>query len=466
MARRNQPGETLLSWLSPTVGRRRLIVLDDQGEWQPDYSGTTLPPSLDWSPFIGGLVPTDDVRMRGFTSRTDLEAALEILRTCVEPLEEESVPLLQALGRTLSQDVISTEEVPSFDKSAMDGYALRGAETFGASPTDPISFNVIGEVFPGVVGDLVVGPGEAVRIMTGGVFPEGADAVLMAEHATDRGHVVLAHGSVVPGRNVARAGEDIQRGDRVLERGRVLRPQDIGMLASMRRVELDLVRRPVVGIISTGNELVEPGDAEAGQRGRVVNSGRYMLEGLVTEAGGEARWLGILPDDRKVLGAAFEAFDGDILLTTGATSVGKEDYLPGLLAEHGDLLVHGVNIRPASPLAFGRLGKGLAVLLPGNPVAAMVGFDVFVRPALQLLLGQREERRNRRVRGRLRRKLASALNRTDFVRVRLVGDGEVEPLRSGGAGVLTSVTRADGFVIVPRDDEGFEAGTEVEVYLY
>jgi molybdopterin molybdotransferase len=411
-------------------------------------------------------MPDHDVRMRGFTERTDLEAALEMLRAAVAPLDAESVQLEQALGRTLALDIISTEEVPAFDKSAMDGYALRAAETFGASPTDPTSFSVIGEVLPGEVGDLEVGPGEAVRIMTGGAFPEGADAVLMAEYATDRGDVVLAHGSVVPGRNVARAGEDIQTGDRVLERGRILRPQDIGVLASIRMVEPKVTRRPVVGIISTGTELVEPGSAEAGQPGRVVNSCRHILEGLVTQTGGTARRLGTLRDDREALRTALDAFDGDILLTTGATSVGKEDYLPGLLAELGELLVHGVNIRPASPLAFGRLGKALAVLLPGNPVAAMVGFDVFVRPALQLQLGQREERWNRRVRGRLRRKLASALNRTDFVRVQLVGEGEVEPLRSGGAGVLTSVTRADGFVIVPRDDEGFEAGTEVEVYLY
>jgi len=411
-------------------------------------------------------MPDHDVRMRGFAERTDLESALQILKSCVAPLEAESVHLEQALGRTLAQDIVSTEEVPAFDKSAMDGYALRAAETFGASPTDPVSFRVIGEVFPGEARELEVGPGEAVRIMTGGAFPRGADAVLMAEYATDGGDVMIAHGSVVPGRNVARAGEDIRKGDRVLERGRVLRPQDIGVLASIRMVEMKVTRRPVVGIISTGNELVEPGSAEAGQPGRVVNSCRYMLEGLVTQAGGTARWLGTLRDDRQALRTALEAFDGDILLTTGATSVGKEDYLPGLLAELGELLVHGVNIRPASPLAFGRLGKALAVLLPGNPVAAMVGFDVFVRPALQLQLGQREERGNRRVRGRLRRKLASALNRTDFVRVLLVGEGEVEPLRSGGAGILTSVTRADGFIIVPRDDEGFEEGTEVEVYLY
>jgi molybdopterin molybdotransferase len=416
--------------------------------------------------FLTGGPLSNDIRMRGFMEKTDLDAALEMLRSSVETLQAESVQLQQALGRTLARDIISTEEVPSFDKSAMDGYALRAAETFGASPTDPVSLRVIGEVFPGEVGSLEVGPGEAVRIMTGGAFPKGADAVLMAEYATDSGEVVLVHGSVVPGRNVARAGEDIRKGDRVLERGRILRPQDLGALASIRMVEVEATRRPVVGIISTGNELVEPGSAEAGRPGRVVNSCRYMLEGLVTQTGGSARWLGMLPDDRERLRNALEAFDGDILLTTGATSVGKEDYLPGLLSELGELLVHGVNIRPASPLAFGRLGKALAVLLPGNPVAAMVGFDVFVRPALQLQLGQREERWNRRARGRLRRKLASALNRTDFVRVQLVGEGEVEPLRSGGAGVLTSVTRADGFVIVPRDDEGFEAGTEVEVYLY
>jgi molybdopterin molybdotransferase len=404
--------------------------------------------------------------MRGFAEKTDLESALETLRSCVAPTEEESVPLAQALDRTLARDVVSADDVPAFDKSAMDGFALRGAETFGASPTDPVSFKVIGEVFPGEAGDLEVGSGEAVRIMTGGVFPEGADAVLMAEHATDRGDSVLVHGSVVPGRNVARAGEDVRKGDTVLKRGRVLRPQDLGVLASIRMAAVEVARRPVVGIMSTGNELVEPDSAEAGRRGRVVNSCRYMLEGLVTRTGGVPHWLGIVRDDREALRAAMQAFDGDILLTTGATSAGKEDYLPGLLAELGELLVHGVNIRPASPLGFGRLGRALAVLLPGNPVAAMVGFDVFVRPALQLLLGQRERRWNRRVRGRLRRKLASALNRTDYVRVQLVGEGEVEPLRSGGAGVLTSVTRADGFVIVPRDDEGLEAGTEVEVYLF
>jgi molybdopterin molybdotransferase len=411
-------------------------------------------------------MPDHDVRMEGFTQRTDLDAALEILRSCVRPLEGEMVPLEEALGRTLARDVIADVEVPSFHKSAMDGFALRAAETFGASPTDPVPFKVIGEVFPGDAGELEVGPGEAVRIMTGAAIPSGADAVLMAEHATDGGEEVLALGSVVPGRNVAPAGEDVRKGDRVLDRGRVLRPQDLGVLASVNTVAVEVVQRPRVGILSTGNELVEPGSAEAGQPGRVVDSCRYLLEGLVTQNGGQVQWLGLVPDDRQALRAALEAFDGDLLLTTGATSVGQEDYLPGLLAELGELLVHGVNIRPASPLAFGQLGDTLVVLLPGNPVAAFVGFDVFVRPALQGQLGQAEGRRNRRVRGRLRRKLASALNRTDFARVQLLDDGEVEPLRSGGAGVLTSVTRADGFVIVPRDEEGLEAGTEVEVFLY
>ncbi len=407
-----------------------------------------------------------DVRMRGFTEKTDLEEALEILRSGVGPLEEESVPVPRALGRTLARDVVSDVDVPAFDKSAMDGFALRGEETFGASPTDPVSLEVVGEILPGDPGDLEVGPGQAVRIMTGGALPRGVDAVLMAEHATDREDSVQVHGSVVPGRNVARAGEDVRAGDTVLKRGRLVRPADLGVLASIGRASVEVTRRPEVGILTTGNELVEPDSPDAGGRARVVDSCGYMLEGLVTRTGGVPRRLGALRDDRDALRGALQAFDGDVLLTTGATSTGKEDYLPGLLAELGELCVHGVNIRPASPVGFGRLGRSLVVLLPGNPVAAMVGFDVFVRPALQLLLGQREERWNRRVWGRLRRKLASALNRTDFVRVQLVGEEEVEPLRSGGAGVLTSVTRADGFVIVPRDDEGLEAGTEVEVYLF
>ena len=411
-------------------------------------------------------MPHDDVRMLGFSKRTDLESALDILRSCVAPVEPELVPLAQSLGRTAAEDVVSTVAVPSFDKSAVDGYALRTAETFGASPTDPVTFKVIAEILPGDPGDVEVMPGEAVRIMTGGVFPGGADAVLMAEQTTDFGDTVLVHGTVVPGRNVAVVGEDVKVGDRVMERGRVLRPADLGVLASIRMTEVQVMGQPSVGILSTGNELVDPDSNDARMPGRVVNSCRFMLEGLVTQYGGVAKWLGNVRDNRTDLKSALQAFDGDVLLTTGATSAGKEDYLPGLLDELGELLVHGVNIRPASPLAFGRLGKTLAVLLPGNPVAAMVGFDVFVRPALQIQLGQKEDRTNRRVRGNLRRKIASALNRTDFVRVTLTGESEVEPLRSGGAGVLTSVTNADGFVIVPRDDEGLEAGTEVEVYLY
>lgn len=409
---------------------------------------------------------SDDVRMRGFSAKTDLEVAMSRLRSAVSPLEAEVVTLEAALGRTLARDVVSSESVPAFDKSAMDGFALKASETFGASPADPASFRVIGEVLPGEVGGIRVGPGEAVRIMTGGVFPEGADAVLMAEYATDHGDVVLANAPVVPGKNVALAGEDIREGHRVLKEGRVLKPQDLGVLASIQRTDVEVIRRPVVGILSAGNEVVEPDAPDAGTPGRVVNSCRYLLQGLVAQEGGNPTWLGTVPDDRERLRKAIEAFDGDILLTTGATSTGKEDYLPVVLSEIGELLVHGVNIRPASPLAFGMLGKALAVLLPGNPVAALVGFDVFVRVAIRIQLSQEEARRNRRVRGRMRRKLASALNRTDFVRVSLVGDGEVEPLRSSGAGILTSVTGADGFVIVHRDAEGLEAGTEVEVFLY
>ena len=405
-----------------------------------------------------------DVRMRGFASRTDLDEALSRLRALVRRLGAEEVALDEALGRTLAADVVAARDVPAFRKSAVDGYAVRAAETFGASGQDPLVLSLVGEVLPGVVGERRVGPGEAVRIMTGGAVPEGADAVAMAEVAAERGGELLLSDAVTPGRNVAAVGEDIRRGEMVLRAGRVLKPQDLGVIASLARPRVAVVQRPRIAVLTTGNELVSADDPEADRPGRVINSNRYTLKGLVAELGCLPLSLGIAGDDEQVLGEAVKSFPGDILVTTGATSVGKEDFLPLVVRALGELVVHGMNIKPGSPAGFGVVGERLVFLLPGNPVAAMVAFDVLVRPVLQLMLGQEEGRRNPRLRARLRRKMASALNRVEFVRVCLV-DGEVEPLRAGGSGVLSSMSKADGFVIVPRDVEGHEAGELVEVYL-
>jgi molybdopterin molybdotransferase len=244
----------------------------------------------------------------------------------------------------------------------------------------------------------------------------------------------------------------------------VLKPQDLGVLASIGCLEPWVRRRPRVAVAVTGNELALPGPPGSLAPFSVVNSNAPVIEALVGELGGDAIPLGIVRDDPEAMRGLVKDFPGDLLVTTGGTSVGLEDYLPLVLAELGELVVHGIGIRPGYPSGFGRVGERLVFLLPGNPVAAMVGFDVLVRPALQWMLGQEEGRRNPRAHGRLTRKVASALNRVDFVRVEVRGS-DVTPLGSGGAGVLSSMTRADGFVIVPRDLEGLEPGAEVEVYL-
>jgi molybdopterin molybdotransferase len=404
--------------------------------------------------------------MRGFVERTDLEHGLDKLRSIIRPLvDREQVPLGDSLDRVLASDLVADRNVPGFNKSAVDGYALRGEDTFGATAAAPLSLELVGELLPGSGPQLVVAPGRTARIMTGAPVPEGADAVLMAEYASERDGSVLVSAPVTPGRNVAREGEDIRNGTTVLHRGRLLQPQDLGVMASLGRVQVPVVRRPKVALASTGNELIGPGQAGSTGGGQVVDSNSIVLEALLRRHGAVAHGLGIVRDDPEALTEVLLGFQGDLLITTGATSVGREDYLPGLLAEHGELLVHGVNIRPGSPVGFGRLGQRPVMLLPGNPVAVMVCFDMLVRPMLMRMLGLPEARRDRTRKLPLRRKLASELNRIDHVRVRVVEDG-VEPLRSGGAGVLSAMSRADGFVVIEKDLEGIEAGELVEVHLF
>lgn len=404
--------------------------------------------------------------MRGFVSRVNIDEALARLKPLVPAPPVESIPFDQALGRALAEDVSSPIDVPSFAKSAVDGYGVRAEETFGASSGSPLVLRLIGEVLPGRVSDRTLGPGEAIRIMTGGAIPRGVDAVVMAEYAREReASLVALTTEVTPGRHVVRVGEDIAAGDRLIRAGRLLRPADLGVLASVGRLKVPVYRRTRVAVATTGNELVAPEDFASAPPNSVVNSNGFLIEGLVRSYGAEPVRHGIIRDDPAEIGTLVRGFDGEILVTTGGTSVGNEDFLPVVVAQLGTMHVHGINIRPGSPSGFGVVGARLVFLLPGNPVAAAVGFDVLVRPALEWMRGQSGERHARTRRGRLTRKVASALNRVDFIRVALTPAG-VEPLRGSGAGILSSLSRADGMVIVGKDLEGIDAGAEVEVILF
>jgi molybdopterin molybdotransferase len=404
-----------------------------------------------------------DVRMRGFAERADVEDVEAFLRKVTVPLAGEDVPLLGCSGRVLAQDVASDVDVPGFDRSAMDGYAVRGVETFGASAYDPISFAVLGQALPGAPFPGTVGAGEAVRVMTGAPIPDAADAVVMAEVCSERaGRVEISEG-VAPRKNVGAVGEDIRAGQTVLRAGRRLRPQDAGLLASIGVDSVRCLRRPRVALIVTGDELLPPGSRPEGPR--IVDSNSVVLRALVARDGGELLPFEILPDRAPLIRAALADPAADVVLVSGGSSVGTEDHAPRLVAELGSLDFHGVSMRPSSPAGVGRIDGRIVFLLPGNPVSCLCAYEFFAGPTLRALGGRSRAWPHRRVRLPLARKISSAVGRTDYVRVALEG-AAVVPVATSGASILSSTVRASGAVIVPRELEGMAEGAVVEVLLY
>jgi molybdopterin molybdotransferase len=261
---------------------------------------------------------------------------------------------------------------------------------------------------------------------------------------------------------VGHVGEDIARGAAVLERGRVLRPQDLGVLSSVGHAQLSVIRRPRVRLVVTGNELLPAGSRPEGVH--IADANGPMLAALIERDGGIVDFPGVVRDDRQAILDALTAA-ADVVVVSGGSSVGVEDLAPQLVAEHGELPVHGIAMRPSSPTGFGRIGNRLVFLLPGNPVSSLCAYDFFAGRAIRALGGRDKAWPYRSIRGALRRKLSSPIGRLDYARVKLV-DGHVDPIAVGGASVLSSTTRADGFVIVNDDSEGFAEGAEVDVWLY
>jgi molybdopterin molybdotransferase len=407
--------------------------------------------------------PFFDVRMRGFRDRAEVAEVVALLAARLQPLRAETVGLHEAAGRVLTTDVVAEAAVPSFDRAAMDGYALKAQETFGAGPYNPLEFEVIGEALPGRPFGRAVQPAQAVRIMTGAPLPEGADAVLQVEAAEENAGRLKVADAVPPGRNVGRRGEDIEAGTVVLPAGRVLRPQDVGVLASVGTAVVPVIRRPSVALLITGDELLPAGARPEGCR--IVDSNSVMLAALVRRDGGLPLTGPIVRDSRATVETALTGAQADVLLVSGGSSVGQEDHAPRVLAERGELCFHGMALRPASPAGVGFLQGRPVFLLPGNPVSCLCAYDFFAGPAVRRLGGRSMDWPYRSCRLPLARKIASAVGRVDYVRVR-IQEGQVEPLAISGAAILSSTTRADGFVLVPRDSEGFAAGEEVQVFLY
>jgi molybdopterin molybdotransferase len=411
--------------------------------------------------------PSADIRMRGFAQRQTVEAALAWVDAHCLRLPAEQISIWDAAGRVLAADVVSGADVPGFARSMMDGYALQAADTLGATAYNHLRLEIVGQSLPGRPFGGTIKRGQAVRIMTGAPLPAGADAVLPAERVEiDQDHLIVLD-EVPPQKNVGQRAEDVQSGATVLTAGRVLRPQDLGLLSSIGLQSVGVIRQPRVRLIVTGNELLPAGSTPTGKQ--IVDANGPMLSALVARDGGiplldSAPHDYLIPDDPAAILAAMQS-DADVILVSGGSSVGQEDHAPLLLAQHGELSIHGIAMRPSSPTGMGLLSERPVFLLPGNPVSCLCAYDFFAGRAIRRLGGRNPEWPYPKRRLPLARKLVSQVGRVDYARVRMIED-RVEPLAISGASILSSTTSADGFVIIPADSEGFPSGAEIDVYLY
>lgn len=409
--------------------------------------------------------------MKPFFQVTDLKDVLAMAEA-VLPTDSEPKPLGSTLGRVLAEPVTARENVPPFARATMDGFAVAAASTFGASEANPAYLNVTGRIAMGEVPSRAVGPGEAMKISTGGMLPPGADAVAMLEHAASLDETTIeVYRSVAPGQHVIGVGEDLRLGETLIAAGRRLRPQDAGLMAALGCTRVRVYRRPRVGIISTGDEIV-PAEAKPGP-GQIRDVNTHTLADLVRQAGAIPAKYGLVGDDLGRLKALCRqaTAENDMVLISGGSSLGMRDFTVEALAELPDsrIRVHGITISPGKPTILAQSGAKLVWGLPGHVTSAMVVFGAVVRPFLDRLCGLAAEARRPPVMARLTRNLESAAGRVDFVRVCLVhGDhGEIlaEPIL-GKSGLIRTMVQADGLIAVDMNTEGLEKGDPVAVALF
>jgi molybdopterin molybdotransferase len=411
-----------------------------------------------------------------------VEEALERILALVPVLEPVDVPLLDALGQAAAEDVVSPLDIPPHDNTAMDGYAVRAADTAGASEATPVTLRVVGELAAGYVSDRPVEPGTAVRIMTGAPMPPGADAVVPFEETDEpAGHsfgafaksrdVVAILKAARPGANIRRVAEDVRRGQPIIPKRTVLHPAQVGVIASLGMATVRVHRRPVVAILSTGDEVVEPGQPL--RPGQIYDSNAWSISAMVLENGGIPRRLGIAKDTVDALTAKLrEGLDADMLVTSAGVSRGDYDVVKDVLAKEGEVDFWTVRMRPGKPLAFGSFVTGGRrvphIGLPGNPVSSMVSFELFGRPAIYKMLGRADWQRPR-VRAIADEPIENSDGRRVYARVILSrhDDGRWHAALTGpqGSGILTSMAFANAFAVVPEDVPLIRPGDDVDCML-
>jgi len=404
-----------------------------------------------------------NIRMKGFQQRTSVEAFFDIIKEKCTLNEWEVVPTSKCVGRVLAEYLISPVNIPGFERSAMDGYALKGEETFGADSYNPLSFTILGQITPGDQFAGEVCSGEAVRIMTGAPLPSGANAVVMAEYTNEVDGQVEVTAPVAPKKNVGKVGEDIKRGETLFLNSRKLRPQDAAVITSIGITEVKVIKKPTIDLLITGNEILKPGSKPSGVK--IVDANSVILSSMVQRDQGEIRCINYLKDDKNLIQDTIKSSTADIICISGGASVGAEDYAALIVEELGEILVHGVSMRPSSPTGLGLIDGKKVFLLPGNPVSFMVAYDFFVRTAICLMGGVRTDWPYPKRKIELATKISSQTGRTDYVRIK-IKDNKAYLLSTSGASILSSTTRADGFLITREESEGYAEGEVVEIRLY
>ena len=396
-----------------------------------------------------------------------VEEALEKILAAISPLGLEKVNILDALGRVIGENVYAERAIPPKDNSAMDGYALRMRDTRGASEKTPAILEVVEEIPAGAIPEKRIGPGQAARIMTGAPVPEGADAVVRVEDTRKEDGQVAILVEAKHGQDIRLAGEDVQPGEKVISRGEVIRPAEVGMLAALGRSFVSVNQRPLVAIVATGDELTDIDEAPSPWK--IVNSNSFSLAALVLDCGAVPLQIGIARDRREDLIAKFRAaIRADLIVSSGGVSVGDYDLVKEVMKEEGNRMQFWrVAMKPGRPLAFGMLGKIPFIGLPGNPVSAMVSFEQFIRPAILKMMGHVNLFRQT-VQARLGENISKKSGIRHFIRARIQRDGDlytVVTTGDQGSGILKSMVRANGLIILPEEATTVQAGGMVTVQL-
>ncbi len=410
------------------------------------------------------------LRKIGFSKLTPLEIALKQLFSNVVLLSTEEIESTESLNRILASDIISEIDIPPYERSAMDGYAICAEDSFGASPNNPKTVNLIGKIEIGQSSDLILKKGEAIRISTGAAIPKEANAVIKIEDTELENELVTLYAAVVPGKNVSRKGEDMLKGTVVLTNGTQLKSKHIALLCSLGIKKLKVRMKPKVSVFATGDELVEVGNILEGNK--IFNSNTPMISNLVKTYGGAVVNESTLEDNKEQIKENLKkaSQDSDIVVFTGGTSVGTRDYLPEVMQEEAKVLTHGIAMRPGSPLLIGMFNKSLVFCLPGTPVAAYICFLKVVGPTIRKMMGCSSIDPRIEINATISKDVpVSGMGYISYLRVKLEKEENnfiANPVKLKGSGIISSLTQSDGIVEIPSHKEGLKKGEKVIIKLF